>query len=801
MKSIYTFRLLLCLFLSLHFISTTTAQPLTAVIPMNSFFVENPVETDGDLWIKGPSDDPNANDAAYSKLSFDLSILPQEVEILSCSLRLYIRRSPSREVSVRLMHLLANSSEKQVASVFLAEAKAGDAILLTSRNPRHFADELKAARKRGLSFDLKLMTDSDKEARISFSSSSQETPESIQEGLLPRLIVRYTHKSSPRKVAWAGLNGDAQHSGAIAQRFYGGVPRDLEVTEVRDLKDIKTELVAYKNLLYALGGPAGYDNIYGIDPFNKGVSWYTAVPGTTGNCPPAQMPVIDPMGKLYYFCTDKNVYCYDLEGKDTTTHFTLTSNLEAPPTAGPDGRMYFATEGYIFAYSPYPQHRLIWRYSIGEATPSSVALNADGSIAYVVLENANDDRIEALDTNTGDLINSRDSIDIKEFGEDKHSGTTIPVVDEKGNVFVTDKFPIGNRMYVFAPALEKVVTTLSGENFSKPVGGKKGPVYYVKDSNLYCYDSEKETRLVNSPSPDLEKVTNMLVDGNNNVYCLNKDQKKLVVFDRDGRPLYNLSDNTLAKFDKGILITPDGSIYCAGRNKIYSIRPKSFDPGEFSIDKNSIKGKQKNATFRAQKLTIGYAGGDSLAYPKNYEQIMVGWNAVQVQPNVSLQDSSDLTIISDGFIAFKNGFRVKKGARLRCKMASAAPSETTLPFKLRVGMAHAGGLIFKLNPDGVTGLVVAKNDIDSTGWNAARARCAQYTEGGYTDWRLPTRQELRIMYTGLHQQGLGDFLEFYYWTSEEYTANGYFYAYSFKGNVANAYLNSVLLFVRPVRAF
>ncbi len=58
------------------------------------------------------------------------------------------------------------------------------------------------------------------------------------------------------------------------------------------------------------------------------------------------------------------------------------------------------------------------------------------------------------------------------------------------------------------------------------------------------------------------------------------------------------------------------------------------------------------------------------------------------------------------------------------------------------------------------------------------ARLADDLEhNGYTDWFLPSKDELDLMYQNLHQQGLGGFAEDLYWSSSEGSSNYAYYQY------------------------
>jgi len=47
----------------------------------------------------------------------------------------------------------------------------------------------------------------------------------------------------------------------------------------------------------------------------------------------------------------------------------------------------------------------------------------------------------------------------------------------------------------------------------------------------------------------------------------------------------------------------------------------------------------------------------------------------------------------------------------------------------------------------------------------AAHRCTQLNIGGYTDWFLPSKAELALMYINLKEKGIGDFGEGFYWSS------------------------------------
>lgn len=78
------------------------------------------------------------------------------------------------------------------------------------------------------------------------------------------------------------------------------------------------------------------------------------------------------------------------------------------------------------------------------------------------------------------------------------------------------------------------------------------------------------------------------------------------------------------------------------------------------------------------------------------------------------------------------------------------------------------------------GIAVQKEDIGRGEQDDVKGMCENSTLGGYTDWRLPTLEELRAMYD--QKDLIGNFQTYsgsYYWSSI-HSANGYYYKLSFQ---------------------
>jgi hypothetical protein len=76
------------------------------------------------------------------------------------------------------------------------------------------------------------------------------------------------------------------------------------------------------------------------------------------------------------------------------------------------------------------------------------------------------------------------------------------------------------------------------------------------------------------------------------------------------------------------------------------------------------------------------------------------------------------------------------------------------------GLAIGSG---KLN----TEIIVAYlQGIGETG--KAAQRCAALSYDGYSDWFMPSKDDLNLMYRNLKQKGLGEFSNSFYWSSSQY---------------------------------
>ena len=151
-------------------------------------------------------------------------------------------------------------------------------------------------------------------------------------------------------------------------------------------------------------------------------------------------------------------------------------------------------------------------------------------------------------------------------------------------------------------------------------------------------------------------------------------------------------------------------------------------------------------------------------------------------------------------------FTVTATNAIGASVASGASNSVIPSVTPEVGDFYGGGVVFYLDGNG-GGLIAAPTDHTSgVNWYSSPGICANLTIGTYSDWFLPSKDELNLMYENIGQGNVlglgnvGNFANNDYWSStgiDGYNAWGqYFYN-------GNQFVNDKLStgYVRAVRAF
>jgi formylglycine-generating enzyme required for sulfatase activity len=98
-------------------------------------------------------------------------------------------------------------------------------------------------------------------------------------------------------------------------------------------------------------------------------------------------------------------------------------------------------------------------------------------------------------------------------------------------------------------------------------------------------------------------------------------------------------------------------------------------------------------------------------------------------------------------------------------------------------------------PFKISNLEVVQKDFPNVmNWNDAKEACAELGDG----WRLPTKDELNILYH--NKDKIGGFADGYYWSSTEFD-NNYAWYQNFYNGFQDYFYKNVTMYVRAIRAF
>jgi hypothetical protein len=118
---------------------------------------------------------------------------------------------------------------------------------------------------------------------------------------------------------------------------------------------------------------------------------------------------------------------------------------------------------------------------------------------------------------------------------------------------------------------------------------------------------------------------------------------------------------------------------------------------------------------------------------------------------------------------------------------------------------HGGFVVYEENGHG---LVAAISDLGFMDWNSARTKCDELILNGYSDWHLPSKEELNSVYVNLKLPGVGGFGSsgnwepgWIYWSSTDYHNGVFAWTQNLKNGRQDYYYDYSKYKVRAVRTF
>jgi hypothetical protein len=202
--------------------------------------------------------------------------------------------------------------------------------------------------------------------------------------------------------------------------------------------------------------------------------------------------------------------------------------------------------------------------------------------------------------------------------------------------------------------------------------------------------------------------------------------------------------------------------------------------------------------------------------------------------NKSTSFSIALTGLSGGIIYYARAYMVTISKVIYGEQVSF----TTVTPPITIGESYAGGIIFYIDNTGKHGLVASPADLsagvpwdngnwqnvvgnfttgtavgsglantayiisklNSTGTYAALS-CKKYNINGFTDWFLPSRDELLLMKQNLYDKKIGNFTAPGYWSSSAYQNSYYAYMQNVSADIYSLITMDNAEAIRAARAF
>lgn len=636
---------------------------------------------------------PEGKETARSLFLFDLNMLPQNAKVIKLTLKLYV--SSRTDISI---------TATQQVTLLKGDSKWADNLPISLTDPNIAWTDIKI-NKVTIGIDIVKKTSSSISLKLRIPEKPQYLAAFLPGGLLsisarsaqrgennyfyssamaeasdkylykPKLIVQYEISPYPKRNDWAQTFNTAQHAGYLKWTTNS----NLLVPGFQLLPHEKNELfvgadptgamLIFKNNPVVFTQSVSGTTVYFVKQLdvNGNVLWAQGVDNAAKCC-----PVIDEMGRLYYFSLSGTISILDMNnsgaflsaGNITYKNIPVSSITKDRPetfvkgvTIGYDGTLYISTSQSNLAISAYPQLKIRWKYeNTTKELTGPVSLSADESKAFFIRVNTQqgNSRLMVLNNMDGTIMDTSKPLDFSYSGQ-YMSLIPAPVVQGNSTIFVLSGFDNGRVLYRFSlnTTLNKLKTEVRrveadaplNTGISQPVADPSSHVYFVFKNKIACYDSTKiNNTAVLESSPALDNSSILVTDGSSAIYALDP-------YATAGNNLFGFKYNTsrelknnfairlhAGNLKKNLALATDGTLYTTTLNNLVAIVPVSVSQDDLTISKDNLS---TNTLYRANKsISI-----DKLTVPGSI-------NAV---------------IYSGGSISFKPGFNVSQGAQLLFK--------------------------------------------------------------------------------------------------------------------------------------
>lgn len=336
----------------------------------------------------------------------------------------------------------------------------------------------------------------------------------------------------------------------------------------------------------------------------------------------------------------------------------------------------------------------------------------------------------------------------------------------------------------FAPSLQNAL-----QNFAKP---------WYKKRNLEIFRDESSL----SASPHLWKTITEALDQSEYIILLasqkceeSKWVNKEIEYWLEHKSIDNL---IIAVTDGAINWDNENSCFLSSSNNLLpAVLDDKFESEPFYIDLRQSKTENfltlANPIFKKEVLKIAAKLHGMTPNDLASEEVTVH------RKMMLLRNMTIILLIGLLVLTITALFSANKNR----KMAEKNLTDFRELKKTSIGSEYKGGIIFQWNDaSGKKGVIASKKDLPETyDWNKAQIECAKLSIGGYTDWRLPTREEIAVLYA--NRLIVGNFESEYYWSGTPGyigdTTNAFFQSFKYGDRLTAR--KSKQMRVRPVRNF
>ena len=167
-------------------------------------------------------------------------------------------------------------------------------------------------------------------------------------------------------------------------------------------------------------------------------------------------------------------------------------------------------------------------------------------------------------------------------------------------------------------------------------------------------------------------------------------------------------------------------------------------------------------------------------------------------PVTTISDDKEPEIVLPTEIEKVKPKQLPKEKEKQIEVVNATPIVSSS--NLKIGQKHQGGIIFYLDNSGKHGRVCTERDLGRFNWDSAMEKCQNLNLKGYSDWYLPSSDELKLLYNQKHVIPCLSVAD--YWSSFSFT-NLKSYKFSVYLTNGNSTCNNkdYVTTVRGVRAF